>query len=123
MSDYRDLAPGIYRKRLLIEGFWTAPVDEAFVRSVLVDLAAHLGLRTYGESVVFSPASGMGQEANAGWDAFVPLIDSGISGYFWAGQRFFSVLVYPCADFDSADAVEFLRGRFGVTGEVATHEF
>lgn len=123
MAGYRDLAPDIFRKRLLIEAFWTVDVDADRVQAALVDLAAHLGLRTYGDPVVFSPASGMGQDGNAGWDAFVPLVDSGIAGYFWARQRFLSIVLYTCADFDSPAAVTFVEQRFGVVGEIATHEF
>lgn len=123
MTGYRDLAPNIFRKRLLIEAFWTVDVDADRVRAALVDLAAHLGLQTYGEPVVFSPASGMGRGGNAGWDAFVPLVDSGISGYFWAEQRFLSIVLYTCADFDSTAAVAFIQQEFGVVGEIATHEF
>jgi hypothetical protein len=119
----KDLAPDIVRQRLLIEGYWTVEVDEAAVRALLLDLAAHLKLRTYGEPVVFTPASGMGREENAGWDAFVPLVDSGIAGYFWAKPRFFSLVLYTCKRFDAAAAEAFVRERLGVTGETATLEF
>lgn len=120
---YRDLAPGIVRQRLLVEGYWTVEVDEAGVRRFLLGLAGHLGLRTYGEPVVFAPASGMGRAENAGWDAFVPLIDSGISGYFWAEARFFSVILYTCKAFDAEEAVAFVRAALGVEGEVARLDF
>ncbi len=120
---YRDLAPGIVRQRLLIEGYWTAAVDAEVVRRLLLDLAAHLSLRTYGEPVVFAPASGMGRDENAGWDAFVPLIDSGISGYFWAEPRFFSLVLYTCKRFDSSEAVAFVRSALGVEGDLAVLEF
>jgi hypothetical protein len=34
--------------------------------------------------IIFSPLTGMGKTENAGFDAFVPLIDSGISAYIWS---------------------------------------
>jgi len=120
---YRDLAPGIVRQRLLVEGYWSVSLDGEGVRSLLLDLTAHLDLRTYGEPVVFAPATGMGRDENAGWDAFVPLIDSGIAGYFWAGARFFSIVLYTCKRFDATAAADFLRDRLGVTGDLATLEF
>jgi len=86
----KNIAPDIFRQRLLVEGYWTIDLDEAAVRACLTGLAAHLNLRTYGDPIVFSPASGMGKQENAGYDAFVPLIDSGIAGYFWSKQRFLS---------------------------------
>lgn len=119
----RNLAPDIYRQRLLIEGRWTVAVDEASVRAYLLDLAAHLGLRTYGAPVVHAPAAGEGRPENAGYDAFVPLIDSGISGYFWSNARFLSVLVYSCKPFDADAATAFTRARFGVEGEIVQFGF
>ena len=120
---YRDLAPTIVRQRLLIEGYWSVEVDEAYIRQFLLDLPAHLGLRAYGEPVVYAPGSGMGREANSGWDAFVPLIDSGISAYFWAQPRFFSVVLYTCTRFDADAATDFVRDALGVSGEIARLEF
>ncbi len=35
-----------------------------------------------------------GKEENAGCDAFVPLINSGISAYFWSSGKFFSIMTY-----------------------------
>ena len=75
----KTIAPDIFRQRLLIEGYFERHVDEAALRAYLPGLAAHLGLRPYGEPVIFAPATGMGSAANAGFDAFMPLIDSGIA--------------------------------------------
>lgn len=119
----RDLAPEIMRQRLLVEGYWTVEMDEDAVRQFLLGLAGHLGLRTYGDPVVFAPASGMGRDENGGWDAFVPLIDSGISGYFWAEPSFFSVVLYTCTSFDDAAAIAFTREALGVTGEIESLSF
>lgn len=119
----KDLAPDLVRQRLLVEGYWTVDLDAGSVRRLLLDLAARLELRAYGEPVVFAPATGTGREENAGWDAFVPLVDSGISGYFWARRQFFSVLLYSCRLFDAASAVAFIRERLRADGEVAWSEF
>lgn len=119
----RDIAPDIFRQRLLIEGFFGRAVDVQVIRDYLLGVAGHLGLRTYGEPVVFSPGSGTGRAENAGFDAFVPLIDSGISGYFWTGPRFLSVLLYTCKGFDQQAAVDFTRGFFEIDGETVTHAF
>jgi S-adenosylmethionine decarboxylase len=119
----KNLAPDVLRKRLLIEGFYFGGMTEERVRGFLLDLAERLGVRTYGEPVVYAPASGMGREENAGFDAFVPLIDSGISAYFWTGLSFFSVLIYTCKDFDDRKAVEVARELLDVRGDVVTHAF
>jgi hypothetical protein len=119
----RKPAPEIFRQRLLIEGFFGREVDEAVIRTYLLEIAAYLGLRTYGEPVVFAPASGEGRVENAGYDAFVPLIDSGISAYFWTGPRFLSIVLYTCKGFDESRAIEFTREFFAIEGEIVAHPF
>lgn len=117
------LAPEIVRQRLLVEGHFTAAVDADAVRAFLLDVAAHLSLRTYGEPVVHAPAAGDGRTENAGFDAFVPLIDSGISLYVWTGPRFLSAVFYTCKHFDADAAAAFTRDRFAMTGEMAVRPF
>ena len=122
-AELENLAPGIFRQRLLIEGFFARQVDEQVIRDYLLGVAAHLGLRTYGEPVVFSPGAGAGRAENAGFDAFVPLIDSGISGYFWTTQKFLSILLYTCKSFDEQAAVDYTRRFFEIDGRTVTHAF
>lgn len=119
----RNIAPDIFRQRLLIEGFFGRDVEERVIGDYLLGVAAHLGLRTYGEPVVFSPGAGAGRAENAGYDAFVPLIDSGISGYFWTGPRFLSIVLYTCKGFDEQAAVAYTRTFFAIAGETVTHAF
>jgi S-adenosylmethionine decarboxylase len=118
----RDLAPQITRQRLLVEGFYTIEVDRAAVDLYLHGVAAHLGLRAYGAASIFSP-EGEGKRENQGFDAFLPLIDSGISLYVWSSARFFSAILYTCKRFDESAAVAFTRDYFGVRGEVASIAF
>jgi len=122
-AELENIAPGIYRQRLLIEGFFGRKIDEQVVRDYLLGIADHLGLRTYGEPVVFSPGAGTGRAENAGFDAFVPLIDSGISGYFWTAQKFLSVLLYTCKGFDQEAALAYTRTHFEIEGQTVTHAF
>lgn len=119
----KNIAPDIFRKRLLIEGYYSIDVDKQKVSDYLLGLAAHLGLRVYGEPIVFSPDSGMGKDENAGYDAFVPLIDSGISAYVWSKARFLSTVLYTCKDFDSEKAIAYTQDFWKITGETITHTF
>ncbi|MDX1422147.1 MAG: hypothetical protein R3322_03350 [Kiloniellales bacterium] len=119
----KDLAPDVFRQRLLVEGFFGGEMSAERVRACLLGLAEALDLRTYGEPVVFEPASGMGKDENAGFDAFVPLIDSGISAYFWTGPRFFSLLLYTCKGFDQEAAVTWSRELLDARGELVAHGF
>ena len=117
----RDLAPDILRQRLLIEGYFTAPVDRAAVEGYLTGIAAALELRTYGAPIVHDPA-GLGKPENQGFDAFIPLIDSGISLYVWTQRRFFAAVLFTCRRFDVSRALGFTRTHFGAT-EVEHREF
>jgi S-adenosylmethionine/arginine decarboxylase-like enzyme len=107
----RDLAPKIQRQRLLLEGYYSIAMNREAVTCYLTQVAAHLGLRTYAEPVIYTP-SGEGKQANQGFDAFIPLIDSGISLYIWSEQRFFSALLYTCKAFDEAAAISYTRTFF-----------
>jgi S-adenosylmethionine/arginine decarboxylase-like enzyme len=101
----KNLAPGIVRQRLLIEGFYNIVVDESAIGNYFKEIAASLDLKIYGEPIIFSPA-GMGKETNQGYDAFVPLVDSGISAYIWTNAKFFSIIIYTCKNFKDKTAIE-----------------
>ncbi len=119
----KNIAPEIFRQRLIIEGYYNIDVTEEVVRKYLTGLAENLSLRIYGDPIIFSPASGMGKDENTGFDAFAPLIDSGISAYIWSSAGFFSVVIYTCKGFDEESALEFTKKYFAVTGELASSSF
>lgn len=112
-----SIAPEIYRKRLLVEGYYRAVVDAETVRAYFARITGDLGLRTYGEPIVHR-TSGAGKAANEGYDGFVPLIDSGIYVAVWTGPRFVSTVIYTCADFDEDRAVAIVRDFYSL----AEHE-
>ena len=117
-----DIAPDIFRQRLLIEGYFAIEVDEKVIEEYLLELAARLGLRTYGRPMVYSPG-GRGKDVNQGFDAFVPLIDSGIAAYFWTAAKFMSVVIYSCKQFDPEAAIGFTRHFLEVQGEMVQLSF
>ena len=119
----KNIAPEIFRKRLLVEGFYTITASKEKVSEYLISLAKHLDLRIYGDPIVFSPASGMGKDENSGYDAFVPLIDSGISAYVWSKAKFLSIVLYTCKGFDSERAVSFTKDFWKIEAEIVTQEF
>ena len=117
----KDLAPDIFRQRLLIEGYYSGDIDGAAVEKYLVDVAAALGLRTYGHPIVHAP-EGLGKAENQGYDAFIPLIDSGISLYVWSARNFFATVLFTCKSFDVERALSFTQDYFGAR-EIAHHSF
>ena len=117
------IAPEIYRQRLLIEGYYEKDITRDALSMFLTSIAEHLGLRTYGEPVVYSPETGMGKSENAGFDAFVPLIDSGISAYVWIQAKFISTLIYTCKGFDEDRAVTYAQDTFLLRDPIETKSF
>ena len=109
----KDLAPEIVRQRLLIEGRYDGVIDASLVEAYLLGVASHLSLRTYGAPIIHAPA-GLGKDENEGFDAFIPLIDSGISLYVWSAAKFFSVVLFTCKQFDTDAAIAFTREFFDV---------
>lgn len=119
----KDLAPDIFRQRLLLEGFYARTMDQEAVESYLTDLAAAVNLRAYGRPVIFAPRPDQGRPENMGYDAFLPLIDSGISAYFWTADSFVSVVIFSCTAFEPQAAADFTRKYLQVTNELIVHPF
>lgn len=117
-----DIAPHITRQRLLMEGYYTIDVTEPILRKYLLELAEYLNLRTYGEPIIFSPG-GEGKAENQGYDAFLPLIDSGISAYIWSKDKFFSIIVYTCKSFDEKAALLFTQNFFEADSALESMRF
>ena len=99
-----NLAPNIKRQRLLIEGYFDGDCDKNRIKQYFSTLCSEMNFTAYGDPTIFSP-QGMGKEENQGFDAFLPLIDSGISLYVWSSSKFFSIIIYTCKDFNSEQAV------------------
>ena len=100
----KNIAPDIFRKRLLIEGYYNIVVTEETIKKFFSYITTNLSLRTYGSPIVHT-TRGIGKEINQGYDAFVPLIDSGIYMEVWVNKKFLSMVIYTCKDFAGDEAV------------------
>lgn len=109
----KNLAPEITRQRLLIEGFYNLNVDKSIIERYFQRITEALNLRMYGKPIIFSP-KGEGKEVNRGYDAFVPLIDSGVSLYIWSNAKFLSLILYTCKNFDEKKAIEVTKEFFKI---------
>lgn len=105
------IAPEIFRKRLLVEGYFGVEVTTDSLRDYFSRITAGLGLRTYGEPIIHT-TGGAGKEVNEGFDGFVPLIDSGIYIGVWVNPKFLSTIIYTCGEFDSEKAVALVKEIF-----------
>jgi len=110
-SALTTIAPEIFRKRLLVEGYFAVPVAHDTIRSYFERVTRDLGLRTYGDPVIHR-TSGQGKEVNEGFDGFVPLVESGIYIAVWVHPRFLSTIIYSCGEFDIDRAVGIVHDFF-----------
>lgn len=115
------IAPEIFRQRLLIEGYFKIQVTRPTIEQYFETITSELGLRAYGKPIIFSPA-GTGKEENQGFDAFIPLIDSGIALYIWSNAKFMSAVIYTCKGFDEKKAIETTKKFFQI-GRIEAKSF
>jgi S-adenosylmethionine decarboxylase len=108
------IAPDIFRKRLLIEGYFTREIVAATLEEFFRYITRQLSLRTYADPIIHT-TGGAGKQENEGYDAFVPLIDSGIYIAVWSTKKFLSIVMYTCKEFDEQAAVDHTVSFFGIT--------
>jgi hypothetical protein len=106
-----NIAPDIFRKRLLVEGYFTVEVTEDSLRKFFSRITTELGLRTYGKPIIHR-TSGQGKDVNEGFDGFVPLVDSGIYIGVWVNPKFLSTIIYTCGEFNAEKAVSLVEEIF-----------
>jgi S-adenosylmethionine decarboxylase len=116
----KNIAPDIFRQRLLIEAYYQADIDQTLTENFLNEAAEHLGLRIYAKPIVHVTGD-VGD--NQGFDGFVPLVDSGIAVYVWTAKKFMSTVLYTCKEFDAEQAVEFVKRYFHTTDDIVWKEF
>jgi len=108
-----DLAPTIYRQRLVIEGTCRAPIDAEAILSYLVGLSDHCEMRT-----LLGPVTN--RSDRYGWAGWIHWEASGVHFYAWdSPSPFFSVDVYTCKPFSVERAVEYTREFFSASEIVA----
>lgn len=111
-----DLAPEIYRQRLVVEGLVTAPIGAEQISTYLSQLSGVLDMVTLLEPVTH-------QSDTYGWAGWIHWETSGAHFYGWDQPRlFFSVDIYTCKAFSAERAVDFTRDFFSAT-EVVYREF
>lgn len=111
-----DLAPEIFRQRLVVEGLVTEPISARQIEDYLSQLSGVLDMVT-----LLTPVTH--QSDKYGWAGWIHWETSGAHFYGWDVPRlFFSVDIYTCKAFSAERAVEFTRDFFSAT-DVAYREF
>jgi S-adenosylmethionine decarboxylase len=115
-QDMPDLAPSIYRQRLVVEGRCAAPVDAERIRDYLVELSEVCGMRRLIDPVTH-------RSDRYGWAGWVHWESSGAHVYAWEQPLlFFSVDIYTCKEFDP-DAVVSFTEQFLRADEIVARLF
>ncbi len=113
MSEFRDLAPGITRQRLVIEGYPAFPISEDHVHTYLGGLSQVTGMVPLIPPVTH-------RSTRYGWAGWIHWETSGAHFYAWDEPLlFFSVDIYTCKPFDPDAAVAFTADFFAATVIVA----
>lgn len=101
-----DLAPDIYRQRLIIEGYPEAPINSDQIKNYLSQLSRKIEMKDLIEPVTH-------RSDTFGWAGWIHWETSGAHFYAWEQPRlFFSVDIYTCKEFSAEVAVQFTKEFF-----------
>jgi hypothetical protein len=107
--DWRDLAPPIFRQRVVIEGRCDRPITGEDIATYLEKLSEVCEM-----TALIAPVTH--RSDLYGWAGWIHWETSGAHVYAWEQPiLFFSVDIYTCKAFDPEAAVEFTRARFSAS--------
>jgi S-adenosylmethionine decarboxylase len=102
----KDLAPNIYRQRVIIEGYPSALINDKQIERYLLKLSSVLRMKT-----LIKPVTHCSDKY--GWAGWIHWESSGAHFYAWEKPLlFFSVDIYTCKAFNTIDAVKFTKKYF-----------
>jgi hypothetical protein len=105
----RDLAPSIFRQRLVIEGTHSHVITSDQIVDYLSRLSMVLRMMTIQPPVTH-------RSEKFGWAGWIHWETSGAHFYAWEQPvLFFSVDIYTCKAFNVGDAVDFTRDHLRAT--------
>lgn len=116
MNTYKDLAPTIYRQRLVLEGYPEKSIKDEAIKKYLSSLSTEIQMVELLPPVTH-------QSELYGWAGWIHWESSGAHFYAWDQPTlFFSVDIYTCKHFDPKDAAEFTKKFFNAS-EIVIKEF
>ncbi len=102
----KDLAPQIYRQRLVIEATLLSPIKKESVNVYLKKLSKLLKM-----TLVMGPLTR--ENPRYGFSSYIYWEESGTHFYYWHKPfPFLSVDIYSCKKFDKSNAVRFTKEFF-----------
>ena len=107
----KDLAPSIYRQRLVIEGIYSVQITPHLLEEYMHGLSSEMKM-----TIVYGPiVQNLAEKINPvhkGYEAIMIWAASGASVYTWDMGNFFTVDIYTCTRFDPLHAVKFTESFF-----------
>jgi|SRR3989344_6707379 len=105
----KDLAPEIYRQRLIIEGYPAFIIEEQHIKDYLSELSSVCDM-----NLLAGPMTN--RSPKFGWAGWIHWETSGTHFYGWRKPlSFFSVDIYTCKKFEVQEVVDFTRSFFKAT--------
>ncbi|MFC1615889.1 S-adenosylmethionine decarboxylase [Patescibacteria group bacterium] len=102
----KNLAPNIYRQRLVVEGICENPITDSQIKEYLSKLSEKLDMKTLTKPVTH-------KSDKFGWAGWIHWESSGCHFYAWDKPfPFFSADIYTCKKFDDDTAVNFTKNFF-----------
>ena len=107
MSNWKELAPDIFRQRLIIEATTIDHVDAVVMYDYLTGLTEALQMARHS-------GPNLSHHASYGWCGHMHWVTSGAHMYTWDNKEvpFFTVDIYTCKLFKVEDAVNYTRKFF-----------
>ncbi|MEX1064227.1 MAG: S-adenosylmethionine decarboxylase [Candidatus Paceibacterota bacterium] len=104
-----NLAPKIFRQRLVVEGKCKDPITDKQIREYLAQLSVELKMKTLVKPITH-------KSPKFGWAGWIHWETSGCHFYAWdKPTTFFSSDIYTCKKFDVKVAVKFTKDFFKAT--------
>jgi len=104
----KDLAPSIFRQRVIIEGTCDKAITDGEIKDYLSQLSTVLEMRTLIDPVT--------DYSRFGWAGWIHWETSGAHFYAWDEPFiFFSVDIYTCKEFDVNHAADFTKKYFSAS--------
>ena len=105
----KDLAPKIYRQRLIVEGKCAEIITDAQIREYLAELSEKLQMHALTTPITH-------RSDKFGWAGWIHWETSGCHFYAWDTPfPFFSADIYTCKKFDVDVAVNYTKEFFHAT--------
>lgn len=118
---WKNLAPDVFRKRLVIEATFDKALTKKLIEEYLRELTDRLGMNIIFGPLVHPFARGYKPDKCDGFEGLLIWGESGVSFYSWERYDFFTVDIYTCKDFDNKTAIDLTKKVFN-TKEIVWKE-